>query len=566
MNEQVRFPPSDELELDDAGRLRVRGKAVITEAPSDGKYYARRNAGWDDIAKAFARKGEGGGGGGGDGGTDGEGIPGPPGPEGPPGPQGEPGVDGADGAPGPQGEPGPAGADGATGPAGPQGEQGFTGMTGPQGPAGADGSPDTPAQVLAKLITVDGAGSGLDADLLDGQSSAFYASTAAMTAADDLRVRYDAAQSLSAAQAIQARSNIFAAPFDTLAYNGMQVNGSFEVSQERGTAILTQPNGYVCDGWTKNTSGSVVTFAAAETAGWMPFSTYILKLGVSTAQPSLAAGDFSFFGHNIEGYRMLRLRWGTSNAMPITLAFWTVHSHTGTYSGTIRNKDVNRCYAFTYTQNVANTPEYKTITIPGCADGVWAQDNTVGMYIIFAQAVGVNNIAPSANTWLNSGYFAAPGQVNGVASTGHQFILSNVVVLPGAQAPTAAQSPLIMRPFDQELLTCQRYWEKSYAYGTAAGTNLGGALGSATFFGAGTAGYIGGTLPFKVRKRVSPTVSIYDITGGIGKLSLYNGSWINVATGWGPNINEYSVLTASPVSAHPGAYVCSWDLTADARL
>jgi hypothetical protein len=41
----------------------------------------------------------------------------------------------------------------------------------------------TAADVLAKLLTVDGAGSGLDADLLDGQSSAFYqaASTAITT-------------------------------------------------------------------------------------------------------------------------------------------------------------------------------------------------------------------------------------------------------------------------------------------------------------------------------------------------------------------------------------------------
>ena len=63
---------------------------------------------------------------------------------------------------------------GQTGPQGPTGPTGPTGATGPQGPAGADGSPDTAAQVLAKLVTVDGAGSGLDADLLDGnQASAF---------------------------------------------------------------------------------------------------------------------------------------------------------------------------------------------------------------------------------------------------------------------------------------------------------------------------------------------------------------------------------------------------------
>ncbi len=40
----------------------------------------------------------------------------------------------------------------------------------------------TAADVLAKLLTVDGAGSGLDADLLDGQSSAFYRDAANINA------------------------------------------------------------------------------------------------------------------------------------------------------------------------------------------------------------------------------------------------------------------------------------------------------------------------------------------------------------------------------------------------
>jgi hypothetical protein len=54
------------------------------------------------------------------------------------------------------------------------------------------GSPDTPADILAKLVTVDGAGSGLDADMLDGHDSIFFATqggldgeTAARAAADN---------------------------------------------------------------------------------------------------------------------------------------------------------------------------------------------------------------------------------------------------------------------------------------------------------------------------------------------------------------------------------------------
>jgi hypothetical protein len=45
------------------------------------------------------------------------------------------------------------------------------GVQGPEGDPGANGSPDTPQQVLDKLTQVDGSGSGVDADTLDGVSS-----------------------------------------------------------------------------------------------------------------------------------------------------------------------------------------------------------------------------------------------------------------------------------------------------------------------------------------------------------------------------------------------------------
>lgn len=70
-----------------------------------------------------------------------------------------------------QGEPG---AQGEPGPAGPQGEPGA-------------GSPDTPQQVLDKLVQVDGDGSGLDASLLDGtDSTGFLRSNGKAADADNL--------------------------------------------------------------------------------------------------------------------------------------------------------------------------------------------------------------------------------------------------------------------------------------------------------------------------------------------------------------------------------------------
>ncbi len=69
------------------------------------------------------------------------------------------------------------GPEGARGPAGPQGPQGEQGPRGPAGVAGGDGSPDTPEQVKDKLVQVDGAGSGVDADRLDGLNSSAFMRT-----------------------------------------------------------------------------------------------------------------------------------------------------------------------------------------------------------------------------------------------------------------------------------------------------------------------------------------------------------------------------------------------------
>ena len=102
---------------------------------------------------------------------------------GPRGSQGERGQKGADGGAGPQGPtgatgvegaPGATGATGSTGATGVAGNTGATGVAGPTGVTGEQGSPDTPTQVLDKLLTVDGPGSGLNADLLDGLHAAGF--------------------------------------------------------------------------------------------------------------------------------------------------------------------------------------------------------------------------------------------------------------------------------------------------------------------------------------------------------------------------------------------------------
>ena len=71
----------------------------------------------------------------------------------------------------------------------------------------------TAADVLAKIKTVDGAGSGLDADLLDGQSSAYYATAASVSSEASARASADSALQ-SAIDAENARIDAILAASD----------------------------------------------------------------------------------------------------------------------------------------------------------------------------------------------------------------------------------------------------------------------------------------------------------------------------------------------------------------
>lgn len=99
------------------------------------------------------------------------------------------------------------------------GPQGPIGPEGPQGPAGADGSPDTAAEVLSKLRTVDGSGSGLNADLLDGKHASAFARltggvfTGAVTApnfvsSSDIRLKSDILPLSDALAKVQALAGV----------------------------------------------------------------------------------------------------------------------------------------------------------------------------------------------------------------------------------------------------------------------------------------------------------------------------------------------------------------------
>jgi hypothetical protein len=354
------------------------------------------------------------------------------------------------------------------------------------------------------------------------------------------------------------RSTIYAAPFDAMAYNGMQINGSMEVNQE-GTPA-TASGTYCCDGWQVSFSGVPGTTSVQDTA--VPYGGFIgrLYLWTTTAKPTLAAGDYLMSVHLIEGYRMSRLGWGTANAQPITIGFWAQNSIAGLYSVAVKNSGANRTYMATYTQNVAQAMEYKTITIPGDTTGTWGTGNGRGMDITFAGGSGTTLTAPSTNTWLAGNYVAAAGQVNIATAANSYVILRGVVVLPGIEAPSAARSALIMRPYDQELMTCKRYWHSSYPLGTVKGT---ASVSSYISMMVASPSQLFGNVAFPVTMRSSPTLNTWAYGGNGSIWSSIAGADFSIGGVIGSQHGLFGGNYSNPTAV---GTVLITHYTADARL
>ena len=179
-------------------------------------------------------------------------------------------------------------------------------------------------------------------------------------------------------------------------------------------------------------------------------------------------------------------------------------------------------YPFTFTQNAADTWQFQTVTVPGNTDltSNWPNANTAGVFLTFVMAAGSNYTGP-ANVWTTSGFASgANGTINGAQATSDVFQITGVLVLPGLDLPSAARAPLIMRPYDQEILIAKRYYEKSYDTGVRPGSIS--EVGDEYFYVAGTITGGGSSARFKVNKCAAPQITLYSpATGAAAKIRDY---------------------------------------------
>jgi hypothetical protein len=236
------------------------------------------------------------------------------------------------------------------------------------------------------------------------------------------------------------------------------INGAMVIDQRNAGASVTVDDAapYTLDRW-QAVDSSDGAFTVQQDAGAVTppagFKDY-LGVTITTADSSLAAGQFSNLLYKIEGNNVYDFAWGTANAKTVTLSFWVRSSLTGTFAGSIRNDAGARSYVFNYTISAANTWEYKTVTIAGDTTGTWETGTSTGLLLTWSLGAGTN-FNGTVGSWSAGSFFSSSGSVSVIGTSGATFYITGVQLEVGSTATS-----FDYRPYGTELVLCQRYFYK----------------------------------------------------------------------------------------------------------
>ena len=320
---------------------------------------------------------------------------------------------------------------------------------------------------------------------------------------------------------------------NTVGMKNIIINGDMSLAQ-RSTSVtgITGSGYYTVDRFQIGSAGSSGgTFTMSQDTDvptGQGFATS-LKMDCTTADASLGSSDALRISQYIEGQNLQYLKKGTANAESTTLSFWVKSNKTGTYISELRDMDNARAISKSYTIDVADTWEKKTLTFAGDTSGAFDNDNSTSLRLANWLYAGTDYTSGTLQTsWGTlTATDRAVGQVNLADSTSNEFYITGVQLEAGTTA-----SDFEFLPVDVNLARCRRYFETNFAIGTAPANGV-----SYTFtdfysdLTAFTATQARITVPFKVTKRATPTITLFNLTGlgagtTAGKWQLYDGgSW-----------------------------------------
>jgi hypothetical protein len=310
------------------------------------------------------------------------------------------------------------------------------------------------------------------------------------------------------------------------------INGNMVIDQRNAGASGTA-TAYTVDRWYYGANQSS-KFTWQQNAGSVtPPTGFTNYLGLTSSSAyTVLAGDYFHIIQPIEGINVADFAFGTASAKTVTVSFWVRSSLTGAFGAVLRNGNATYAYPFQYTISSANTWEYKTVTIPGATSGTWVTTTSAGMAVAFGLGVGTTYSAP-VNAWIAQDVATAQG-VNVVGTNGATFYITGVQLEVGTKA-----TPYEMQIISDQLVQCQRYYEKSYNQTVTPGTAT--YVGSVAYSSL-SAGYNQVNSYFAVVKRTDATITIYNPqTGASG--SIYGSGASSTAFSVYPSTSSYYLIT-----------------------
>tara|TARA_X000001382_G_scaffold73774_1_gene51505 strand:+ start:142 stop:1251 length:1110 start_codon:yes stop_codon:yes gene_type:complete len=244
------------------------------------------------------------------------------------------------------------------------------------------------------------------------------------------------------------------------------INGEMQCWQ-RATAATAANNNYnTVDRFRPYVSGGAYTTERSTDNPNGTGNGFSLKCQVTTADTSIAAGEYAFINHEIEAQNLQHLQYGTSSAKNVTLSFWVKSSKTGTYTvGVYKHANGATAYMYRkeYTISAANTWEKKEFTISPTAGsttfmtnsgGAIANNNGNGFGVSFNLMLG-SNFHGTNDAWAADAKYGTSNQVNWMDNTSNNFYITQIQMEVGDTATDFEH-----RTFDDEYRKCLRYYER----------------------------------------------------------------------------------------------------------
>jgi len=251
-----------------------------------------------------------------------------------------------------------------------------------------------------------------------------------------------------------------------LSNRNLIINGAMQVAQRGTSSTGLHTSGYYTTDRFSLVFGNEDELRVTMTQNSvtdLPGFANSLKVQTTTAESAIAADESYYIINRYEGQDFQQLKYGTSNALSTTLSFYVKSSVTGTFAVAIYQTDGNDIIGSTYTINSANTWERKTITFAGNTLAAIVDDNTNAIMIDWFLAAGSNFTSVNNTSWggYETGKLAFGHGTNAVATTTNAtWEMTGVQWELGEQA-----TPFEHRSFGDELIKCQRYFQRTGQFG-----------------------------------------------------------------------------------------------------